>query len=357
LLRLTAKTEAGGARMTLWLTRAGRNGEGENLALNEGLAVISWGELPDLSTVKSRDELAEICHRTYPEAKPNTVSNWAGQIWAFRERIQMGHLVVLPLKTRNAVAIGKVTGPYQYRPDLPEDARHTRHVDWMRKDIPRSAFDQDILYSLGSLMTVCQIQRNRAEERIQAMLEGHANTSNSESLPSKNAGTDTVADVAAPPDLEEYTRDQIRTYIGQKFRGHGLARLVNALLNAQGYKTQVSPPGPDGGVDIVAGWGPMGFDHPRLCVQVKSSDGPMDVKTLRELQGVMKNFGAEQGLFVSWGGFKQSVFTEARQRFFEIRLWDAGNLVEVLLEQYDRLPEDLKAELPLKRIWLLVPNE
>src|SRR5215469_9335806 len=302
--------------MTLWLVRAGRNGEAENLALNEGLAVIGWGELPDLSTLKSRDEMTELYHRTYPEAKPNAVSTQVGQVWAFRERIQTGHLIVLPLKTRNAVAIGRVTGPYQYRPDLSEDARHTHPVNWIRKDIPRSAFDQDILYSLGAFMTVCQIQRNQAEERIRALLEGRIHTSNGESLPSKNAGTDTIVDVAAPPDLEEYTRDQIRTYIGQKFRTHDLARLVNALLNAQGYKTLISPPGPDGGGDIIAGRGPMGFDHPRLCVQVKSSDGPMDVKTLRELQGVMKNFGAEQGLFVSWGGFKQSVYTEARQRFF-----------------------------------------
>jgi restriction system protein len=135
--------------MTLWLVRAGRNGEAENLALNEGLAVIGWGELPDLSALKSRDELTELCHQTYPEAKPNSIFNQVGQIWAFRERIQAGHLVVLPLKTRNAVAIGKVMGPYQYRPDLSEDARHTHRVDWMRKDIPRSAFDQDILYSLG----------------------------------------------------------------------------------------------------------------------------------------------------------------------------------------------------------------
>jgi len=31
--------------------------------------------------------------------------------------------------------------------------------------------------------------------------------------------------------------------------------------------------------------------------------------------------------------------------------------VDVLLENYERLPEDLKAELPLKRIWTLVPEE
>jgi len=47
----------------------------------------------------------------------------------------------------------------------------------------------------------------------------------------------------------------------------------------------------------------------------------------------------------------------AGRLFFEIRLWDSGDLVDVLLENYERLPEDLKAELPLKRIWTLVPEE
>ena len=41
--------------------------------------------------------------------------------------------------------------------------------------------------------------------------------------------------------------------------GHGLATLVNAILEAQGDTTHQSPEGPDKGVDIVAGRGPMGF--------------------------------------------------------------------------------------------------
>jgi restriction system protein len=71
----------------------------------------------------------------------------------------------------------------------------------------------------------------------------------------------------------------------------------------------------------------------------------------------MSNFGAEQGLLVAWGGFKQSVGNEARQLFFNVRLWDQGELVRAVLEHYDRLPDDLQAELPLKRIWTLVPEE
>ena len=337
--------------MAIWMVRAGKNGEREEFALENNLALVGWDELPDLSPIGSRDDLKALMVATFPEAKPSMVWNYVGQVWAFRDSIQAGDLVILPLKTRSAIAIGTAKGPYEYRPDNPEGAHHTREVHWIRKDIPRASFGQDILYSLGAFRTVCQIQRNRAEERIQAVLQGKSDP---------GPGTEHVVDsedVELAIDVEGYAGDQIRSEIAQKFRGHELARLVAALLETEGYQTRVSPPGPDGGVDIIAGRGPMGFDPPRLCVQVKSSDQPIDVHVLRELQGTMKNFGAEQGLLVAWGGFKQTVLNEARQRFFEVRLWDAGDLVEVLSEQYDKLPKDLQAELPLKRIWILVPDE
>ncbi|MEN6478163.1 MAG: restriction endonuclease [Anaerolineales bacterium] len=132
---------------------------------------------------------------------------------------------------------------------------------------------------------------------------------------------------------------------------------MKALLEAQGYRTYVASQGADGGADILAGRGPMGFDPPTLCVQVKSSDTPADVVVLRSLLGVMPTFGASYGLLVSWGGFKQSVVTEARQKFFQVRLMDAGELVSALLAVYDQLPEEIQAELPLKRIWTLAPEE
>ncbi|MDQ2900524.1 MAG: hypothetical protein M3Y07_12115 [Acidobacteriota bacterium] len=94
-----------------------------------------------------------------------------GPAWAFRERIQKDDLVVLPLKRRSAIAIGRVTGGYTYLPGGTDDF-HTGPVKWLKTDIPRSAFDQDLLYSLGAFMTVCQISRNNAETRIKAILEG-----------------------------------------------------------------------------------------------------------------------------------------------------------------------------------------
>ncbi len=67
------------------------------------------------------------------------------------------------------------------------------------------------------------------------------------------------------------------------------------------------PEGPDKGVDLLAAPGALGFGSPRICVQIKATDSPIDRVILNQLVGVMQNFHAGQGLLVSWSGFKQSI--------------------------------------------------
>jgi len=335
--------------MTLWLVRAGSRGENESLALSENVVVIGWNELGDLSTVRDKDELLERLEQVYPDAKSKTLLNWRSQIWPFFAEMKIGDLVALPLKQRPAIAFGEVTGNYQYRPDFPDGARHTRPVRWI-KEVPRSQIDQDLLYSFGAFMTVCRITRNNAEQRILAVLKG-------QSLNVKQIDEIVVAEDEGIPDLEELALDQIRSFVTRKFKGHRLTEIVAAVLIAQGYTVRIAPEGPDGGVDILAGTGALGFENPRLAVQVKSSDSPVDIKPVRELQGAMKNFKADSGLFVAWGGFKTSVERERARLFFEIRLWNSDDLLQELFRNYEKLPDDLQAEIPLKRIWMLVPSE
>lgn len=351
---LVFTTAVGRSAMPVWMVRAGRDGQREEFALQQGLAVIGWDELPDLSAVSSRAEVETLIAAALPDAKPKSVLNYAVQVWSFVNRIGDDDLVILPLKTRGAIAVGKPTGDYEFRSGNPPGARHVRPVTWIRDDIPRTAFDQDLLYSLGAFMTVCQIRRNNAEERIKAILSGRPAPPVS-SLPSDDDLA--TEDDAVQVDIVAFARDQLRGFIGQRFKGHEMARLVNAVLQAQGYHTQLSPAGPDGGVDIIGGKGPMGFEAPHLVVQVKSSDDPADVKVLRELQGVMQSFDAERGLLVCWGGFKRTVYDEARQLYFQVRLWDSDDLLDAIADEYDNLPDDLQAELPLQRIWTLVLDE
>ena len=342
--------------MTVWLVRAGKHGEHEELALRENVATVGWSELGGLSAVGSREALRRRLEEAYPEASGGRRSNWESQLWPFVAEMKKGDLVAMPLKTRPIVVFGRVEGEYRYREDFPEGARHTREVKWFA-EIPRNDIDQDLLYSMGAFMTVCRIQRNQAEERIRALLEKERTGDRAET---PGEVEDERATEAGPSsedvDLEEIALDGIRRFISRRFAGHRLTNLVRAVLEAKGYRVRQSPEGPDGGVDILAGRGELGFDEPRIAVQVKSGSSQTDIRTVRELQGAMKNYRATHGLFVSWGGYRKSVPKELPRLFFEIRLWDSEDLLREIFRHYDDLPEELQAELPLKRIWTLVPD-
>ena len=98
----------------------------------------------------------------HPNKSPMHVARVVGQIWDFAKEIKRGDLVALPLKTQSSIAIGRIEGDYEYREISPE-VKHIRKVKWL-KIIPRSEFDQDLLFSLGAFSTVCEIKRNDAEK-------------------------------------------------------------------------------------------------------------------------------------------------------------------------------------------------
>ena len=51
------------------------------------------------------------------------------------------------------------------------------------------------------------------------------------------------------------------------------------------------------------------------------------------------------------------MLAEARQGHFTVRLWDSRDLVEAIYRNYELLPAEIQAELPLKRAWMLVHEE
>ena len=49
---------------------------------------------------------------------------------------------------------------------------------------------------------------------------------------------------------------------------------------------------------------------------------------------------------------------EIQSQFFRVRLWDQDDLIRELLSNYSKLPEAVRAEIPLKRIWAAtLPDE
>lgn len=334
------------------------------MGAGEGSVRRRLEEVGDLTPYQTKDEIAGAVASAFPGASASRLANYTGQLYALRCRITPGDLLAMPLKTTSQIALGRVTGGYRFRADEPDpDRRHVVTVDWQRIDLPRTAVKQDLLFTLGSAMSIFAPSKNSAVARLEQLLvSAHdpgaiaAAGSVAADTVGSSEDTDVVADVDQPEltaDIEVVARDQITARIAEEFAGHGLATLVTAVLTAEGLRCWQAPPGPDGGVDITAGRGPLGLDPPRLVAQVKSGDGQVGAPVVTQLHGVMTTYGADQGLLVAWGGLTKPAREALKIQYLRVRVWQAADVVDAVLRTYDRLSDDIREKLPLRRVWML----
>ena len=342
--------------MTAWVIRAGRYGEREGWALERRCSGGGWEDIPDLTSISDRAELHDVVAASIPGINPNAIPGAVGQLWALRARIQPGDLLVMPLKHRREIALGRVTGAYRYSVEEAEPAkRHVVDVDW-RTMVKRSAVKQDLLHTLGSTLTVFAPSRGDAVARLEALLATGEDPGSlgvhHEASPVGELDTFIEADqIAAERDVAEDALDQIATRIGEEFAGHDLAHLVAALLEADGFVTEESPPGIDGGIDVLAGRGALGFESPRVLVQVKT--GQVGGPVISQLNGLVSTHGADFGLIATWEGLSRQARESIKHHRFRIKVWESSEIVAGYLKHFERLPEDIRSRVPLKRVWVL----
>jgi restriction system protein len=155
--------------------------------------------------------------------------------------MQKGDWVALPSKRKPAIHLGDIKGGYDYHSTAECPYYHSRDVKWFATDIPRTNFDSDILALLGMPKTICPVERNNAEARVRAMAQTGWRPVAVGQLSARGENAAQATEV--PSDLDQGARDQIAKLIQAKFTGHGMARLVDAVMRAQGYTTHLSPPG------------------------------------------------------------------------------------------------------------------
>ena len=342
-----------------WLIRAGRAGEREQWALKNSVSGGGFSEVGDLTHASTREDVHAAVAAGFQGAKVQTVRNFAAQLWALRDRVQVGDYVVMPLKYTPHLAIGKVTGPYGYRDDADPALRHVRPVEWLVTDVPRTAVKQDLLYTLGAFLTVCEVKRNDAAHRISVIAATRSDPGSRTPLVGAKTTPASLEDEAMDEDasqidVEQYAFDRLSSYIIETFAGHKMQGLVAGVLEAEGFTCKVPPEGADQGVDVLAGTGPLGLDEPRLVVQVKSEAGAVGSPVVQQLLGAMHTHQTTQGLLVAWGGISRPAEQLLANQYFRVRVWSSKELLEAIFRNYDRLSEEIRTELPLKRIWTLV---
>lgn len=162
--------------------------------------------------------------------------------------------------------------------------------------------------------------------------------------------------VATLEEAEERAWSEVQEHLSG-MNPYDFQGLVSGLIRAMGYYVEhQAPPGPDGGVDIVAHTDPLGIHGPRIKVQVKRRADRLNVGEVRAFMAVLSD--GDIGLFVSTGGFTKDAASEARaQQTRRIMLLDLKRLFDLWVQHYDRIPESARRLLPLRAVHYLDPND
>lgn len=270
---------------TVWGIHAAHlDGDGMQF-INKKIVALGWADAKDLSAITSREQMREHVNRAYPDRKPKANQVGADQLFRFIKEMKQDDVIAYPCKSNRRVYVGRISGEYQYSPQLGGVYPNLRSVTWI-DDEPRTRFSQGALYEIGSAMSFFQI-KNHADEFIK-LLSGGSNTPVIEVDTTVNQTTEQI---------EETTRDYVLKRLTTELKGYSVEKLVAHLLELMGYHARVIPAHIGSGVDIVAHRDELGFEPPIIKVQVKSGSADITPEVVHALNGnVMAN---EAGLLGS----------------------------------------------------------
>lgn len=310
------------------------------LFLHNDVIAIGWKDFGDLKTIENtRDAFKEKYAKVYPDTKKQAIANNVGTLYRFIYEMQVGDYVVFPSKTDRMINIGMVEGEYYYEPTAPEYVQQ-RKVKWL-KHLPRTLFSQGALYESGAFMSLFLI-KNYADEYLAAL----DNNFKKSVIDSED---ETVG--ATAEEIIESTKDFVLKELSKNLKGYDLEGFVADLLTAMGYRTVVSPQGGDGGIDITAYKDEL---PPRILVQVKSQDGDIKESVLQSLKGALRE--GDYGAFITL-----SNYTKNAQKYLKnnpiIRGINGSKLVDLILDNYEKLSEKYQKMIPLKKVYIPVQND
>ncbi len=309
---------------------------------------IGWDDIGDLRQVGLvREQLKAALAAAYPDDKPRAIAGWAGILLRFADEITEGDVIVAPYRPDSTINIGVVTGPYEFHPDAATH-RHRRPVRWEKLGISRTEFSQAALYEIGSLLTVFRV-RKHADEFL-AQLGVHAPAQPVSGPPVDEPETEVELAAADEPRagrIERHTRDFVLERLESALSHQEFEEFTADLLRAMGYEARVTAYSQDGGVDVLAHRDPLGVEPPLIKVQCKHMTSTIGAPEVQQLIGTQAQ--NELSLFVSLGSYSREALAIERNRQ-GLRLISGEALVDLVLRNYDLLPQQWRSVVPLRQV-------
>lgn len=325
----------------MWMVRAEIGNRLFHPFIDKGVVAIGWPDVGDLSQYSSREAILGEVRRVWPDWKPQKHNTAAGMLYRFAYEMKPGDRVVTYNQQQRVYAVGRLKGPYRHDPSFDSHDPNVRSVCWETTALSRDLFSAQTKNTLGSVLTLFQLS-SEAERDVERVIAGQP-PAVTDPVAAEEAESDLLQDIEARS--IEFIKDRL-----VRLDWSDMQDVVAGLLRAMGYKTRVSPAGPDRGKDIIASPDGFGFEDPRIVVEVKHrSDTAIGSQAIRSFLG--GRHPGDKGLFVSTGGFSKDALYEAERANIPVTLMDLDSLVGTLLENYAVMDPETQRLLPLKRIF------
>jgi restriction system protein len=334
---------------SIWFVRAGRESIYAEDFVQDGIVAIGWAELGEVEKLTSKATLLDMYRSAYPGDAEGRVQVAVSQIIRFMQELKVGDSVMTYNRDKQMYYLGNITSDSLWKANgVPELSRY-RSVKWTHS-LPRAMLSVEAKNMLGAILTLFLVKNTIATEILNK--SAPLDKTQPQPIPLPAIHSEQIAEernqqVELIDKAEQAIEDRIFRLDWEQMQD-----LVAGVLRAMGYRTTVSPRGSDRGVDIFASPDGLGLEEPRIFVEVKhrpnTSMGSDDLRKF--LGGRSEN---DKCLYVSTGGFSKEARYEADRAKVALTLLGLVELRKLLVDYYDKLDEETKTLVPLKRIYVL----
>lgn len=327
---------------SMWMVRAAEGGYLADDFVDNGLVAIGWKDIGDLRNFGAKPAIVEAVKGRWPEWSSGKVMNSASQLIRFRDEIAVEDRVLTYDSGKRVYHIGVISGDYRHDTTAVPPYENVRDVTW-RGVVERDSLSLSTRNILGSTLTLFKVPAAAADE-IERVFRGQRPTPAAQ-VP------ETAVEEEESGLLERYRSEAFEIVKDRVSRlaWDEVQELVAGLLRAMGYKTRVSKPGADRGVDIMASPDGFGFESPRIMVEVKHKNTSIGAPEVRSFLAARHKY--DRGLYVSTGGFSKEARYEADRADIPMMVMDVEDLVKAIFRHYENMDIEAQKLLPLKKVY------
>ncbi|MDQ3668172.1 MAG: restriction endonuclease [Acidobacteriota bacterium] len=299
--------------------------------LDGGYVAIGWIPKVDLSKVRSKEELYPFYKKAHPQDTSNVVIGLqVGQIARFLFDIKAGDFVITPPANTEILHYGIVDADPSYFYFQGNDGfpyPHRRRVKWSAETVRRSDFSVPFQNTIRASLTVYNI--SQADHFFEVI-----------------GRRDFVRrSQKAVYDPYQAVLDQLLELNDKEFE-----ILITHLLAALGFEgsEHIGKTG-DGGVDATGELNVANLAKVKIFVQVKryKLGSKINANVVKALRQSIPAGG--QGAFITTADFRTAASEVALETGFpRIGLVNGRQLVDLLVEHWEDIPQEFKDKLGLK---------